>query len=104
METEHAMGLLLAEFQRCQLTWTELDRREHERRVWRWVDLYGTRRARGGRRRSGVRAVAEAERVSTGTSLVVPCRNPASNKWNAVGTAFRCQGKPSRRRRRGSNR
>jgi hypothetical protein len=83
---------LLAELERCQLRWAELDLKEHRQLVRQWVTLYGDLYGGGFRKRSGARAIAEAEASICGSFLVVPCRDPSNKGWNAVGCAYRCQG------------
>ncbi len=85
--------LLLAELERCDISFIVLDSREHSQYLSRWIEVYGSLNLGNHRKRSGARAVAEAENAFSGEFLLVPCRSPASKNWNPVGTAYRCQGK-----------
>ena len=83
---------LLTELERCRLVWTEIDPKQHQQYVQRWVGLYADLYVGECRKRSGARAVAEAENALRGTFLLIPCRDPSFKTWNAVGIAYLCQG------------
>ncbi len=84
--------LLHTELERCGLLWVEIGPKEHQQYVQRWVGVYGDLAGRECRKRSGARAIAEAERMVNGSFLLIPCRDPSCKTWNAVGGAFRCDG------------
>jgi hypothetical protein len=83
---------LLVELERCRLVWAELEPKEHRRYIQQWIGSYGDLNVRGCRKRSGARAMAEAQKALQGTFLLIPCRDPSFKTWNAVGSAYRCQG------------
>ena len=83
---------LLTELERCHFRWTALDPKEHQRCVRRWTGLYSNLFVSGCRKRSGAKAIAEAERAVRGAFLLVPCRDPSFTVWKEVGTAYRCHG------------
>ena len=81
---------VLSEFERCQIEWAEITAKEHIQYVQRWTGIYGDLYKRNYRKKSGARAMAEAEEACSGVYLVVPCRDPSASVWKAVGTAYRC--------------
>lgn len=83
---------IVSELERCQVRWREITADEHSSWLQRWLELYKEFHAPERRRLRGARAVAEAEKLCTGSFLLVPCRNPSSTCWRPVGTAYRCEG------------
>ncbi len=83
---------MLAELKRCQLHWSKLDPKEHQKYVREWINIYGILNQSGCRKRSGFRAINEAQQALRGAFLIVPCRDASFGSWNVVGIAYRCQG------------
>ena len=80
---------LIDALNRCHAQWSEVSAKEHLEFLRRWTELYGELHQRRTQRRSGARALAEAQEACDGELLLVPCRDPARLAWKAVGAALR---------------
>jgi hypothetical protein len=83
---------ILTELKRCELQWGQLDPKEHQQYVNRWINIYGNLNSSGCRKRSGFKAINEAQKALHGSFLIVPCRDPSFEPWKVVGNAYRCRG------------
>jgi len=83
---------IINELERCRVTGRVLAGEEHRAWLQRWMELYKEFYAPEHRRLRGARAAAEAQRLCTGNFLLIPCRDPSSKGWRAVGTAYSCEG------------
>jgi len=88
---EFPYSQIIEALEQCGATSEELSASEHGNCFQQWLDAYGDFYNPERRRLKGVRAIAEAETVSDGNFLLVPCRDPSFEGWSPVGTAFRCQ-------------
>jgi hypothetical protein len=89
MKSPHA--LIIELLKQCGATFEELSTTEQRAYFSQWLEAYGDFYNPERRRLRGARAIAEAEKVSDGNFLLVPCRDPSVMGWSPVGTAFRCQ-------------
>jgi hypothetical protein len=83
---------IVSELERCRVRWQELAVDEHSSWLHRWLESYKEFYAPERRRLRGARAIAQAQKLCSGSFLLVPCRKPSSKGWKAVGTAYRCEG------------
>ena len=80
------------ELNRIGVDWEELPTDQHRDWLRRWVAIYNEFYSPERRRLRGARAVAEAQSLLEGSFVLIPCRDPSSKGWNAVGTAYHCHG------------
>ena|SRR5882724_8210758 len=83
---------LTEELERCRVAWRELPANEHRSWFLRWMEVYKDFHAPERRRLRGARAMAEAQSLCRGSFVLIPCRNPSSKAWSAVGKAYACEG------------
>lgn len=74
----------------CGATWKALPYPDHQKVVSRWVSVYGEIYKSYWRKKSGPRAIADAEAATEKAFLLVPCRDPSQRGWDAVGEAYSC--------------
>lgn len=89
---EFPYAIIYRELERCQATWREVAADQHWSWLHRWMAIYKEFYAPERRRLRGARAIAEAQRLCNGSFLLIPCRDPSSKAWSAVGTAYFCEG------------
>jgi hypothetical protein len=82
---------ILRALEQCGAAFEQLSTSEHSDYVRQWLEAYGDFYSGERRRLRGARAIAEAQRVSAGSFLLVPCRDPSVKGWSPVGTAYRCR-------------
>jgi len=90
MDFPHAQ--IINELERCRVTWREFAGEEHRAWLSRWLELYKVFYAPERRRLTGARAVEEAQKLCNGNFFLIPCRDPTSQGWRAVGSAYSCEG------------
>ncbi len=90
MDFPHAQ--VTAELERCGVAWRELPTDQHREWLQLWKELYDPFYTPERRRLRGARAAAEAQSLLEGSFVLIPCRDPSSKGWNAVGTAYVCTG------------
>lgn len=90
MEFPHAD--IVDELERCRAKWVILAPEQHKNLLQHWMDLYSEFYSGARRRLRGARAVAEAQTLCCGSFLLIPCRDPSSKGWRAVGAAYACSG------------
>jgi hypothetical protein len=83
VEIRHAL-------EECGASFEELSPAEHRDCLARWIDTYGEFYGDCRRRLRSGRAVQEAQRMSDGHFLLVPCREPSASRRAPVGIAYRC--------------
>jgi len=74
----------------CGAKFEELSPTEHREHLKRWIDTYGDFYSDCRRRLRSARAVLEAQRMTDGIFLLVPCRDASKSHWSQVGFAYRC--------------
>ncbi|HUR44342.1 MAG TPA: hypothetical protein VMZ27_00605 [Candidatus Saccharimonadales bacterium] len=89
MHSPHS--LIIESLEECGATFEILSKAEHRDYFRRWFDSYDNFYNPERRRLRGARAIAEAEAVNDRGFLLVPCRDPSSNGFSPVYTAFRCK-------------
>jgi hypothetical protein len=82
---------IIQALEECSATFEELSTSEHRAYFQQWIDAYGNFYSPERRRLRGGRAIAEAQRMSDGNFLLVPCRDPSYKGWAPVGIAYRCR-------------